>query len=135
MYIAGRIKSNIRELEGSLIRLIAYASLTGREISLELTQEVLRNVIDQDDKAVTIETHSEVRLRLLPAEGRRAEVAQQLEVDRDAASDRDVSVQDADARLAAGDRPKLRRKAPFDRHSLDQEGRGAAKEGSEISTA
>ena len=56
IYMAGRIKSNIRELEGSLIRLIAYASLTGREISLELAQEVLRNVIDQDDKAVTIES-------------------------------------------------------------------------------
>ena len=56
MYIAGRIKSNIRELEGSLIRLIAYASLTGREISLELTQEVLKNVLEQDDKAITIET-------------------------------------------------------------------------------
>ena len=56
MYIAGRIKSNIRELEGSLIRLIAFASLTGRDISLELTKEVLKNVIDQDDKAVTIET-------------------------------------------------------------------------------
>jgi chromosomal replication initiator protein len=56
MYIAGRIKSNIRELEGSLIRLIAYASLTGREISLDLTQEVLKNVIDQDSKAITIET-------------------------------------------------------------------------------
>ena len=56
LYIAGRIKSNIRELEGSLIRLIAYASLTGREISLELTQEVLKNVLDQDVKAVTIET-------------------------------------------------------------------------------
>ena len=56
MYIAGRIKSNIRELEGSLIRLIAYASLQGREISLELTQEVLKNVLDQDDKAVTIES-------------------------------------------------------------------------------
>jgi chromosomal replication initiator protein len=56
MYIAGRIKSNIRELEGSLIRLIAYASLTGREISLELTQEILKNVIDQDTKAVTIES-------------------------------------------------------------------------------
>jgi chromosomal replication initiator protein len=56
MYIAGRIKSNVRELEGSLIRLIAYASLTGREITLELTQDVLKNVIDQDDKAVTIES-------------------------------------------------------------------------------
>ena len=56
MYIAGRIKSNVRELEGSLIRLIAYASLTGREITLELTQDVLKNVMDQDDRAVTIET-------------------------------------------------------------------------------
>jgi chromosomal replication initiator protein len=55
-FIAGRIKSNIRELEGSLIRLIAYASLTGREISLELTQEVLRDVIDLDNRAVTIES-------------------------------------------------------------------------------
>ena len=56
LYIAGRIKSNIRELEGSLIRLIAYASLTGREISLELTQEVLKNVLEQDEKAITIES-------------------------------------------------------------------------------
>ena len=55
LYIASRIKSNIRELEGSLIRLIAYASLTGREISLPLAQEVLKNVIDQDDKAITID--------------------------------------------------------------------------------
>ena len=56
MYMAGRVKSNIRELEGSLIRLIAYASLTGREITMDLTQEVLRNVMDQDEKAITIET-------------------------------------------------------------------------------
>ena len=55
MYMAGRFKSNIRELEGSLIRLIAFASLTGREISLDLAQEVLKDVIDQDGKAVTIE--------------------------------------------------------------------------------
>jgi len=55
IYIAGKIKSNIRELEGSLIRLIAYASLTGREISLPLTQDVLRNVLQNDDKAITIE--------------------------------------------------------------------------------
>jgi chromosomal replication initiator protein len=55
LYIAGKIKSNIRELEGSLIRLIAYASLTGREISLQLAQDVLRNILQHDDKAVTIE--------------------------------------------------------------------------------
>ena len=55
LFIAGKIKSNIRELEGSLIRLIAYASLTGREISLPLTQDVLRNVLQNDERAVTIE--------------------------------------------------------------------------------
>jgi chromosomal replication initiator protein len=55
MYIASRIKSNIRELEGSLIRLIAYASLTGQEISLALAQEVLRNVLDHEERAITIE--------------------------------------------------------------------------------
>jgi chromosomal replication initiator protein len=55
IYIAGRIKSNIRELEGSLIRLIAYASLTGQEITLPLAQEVLKNILDHEVKAVTIE--------------------------------------------------------------------------------
>ena len=55
LFIAGKIKSNIRELEGSLIRLVAYASLTGREISLALAQDVLRNVLQHDERAVTIE--------------------------------------------------------------------------------
>jgi chromosomal replication initiator protein len=55
IYIAGKIKSNIRELEGSLIRLIAYASLTGQEISLPLAQDVLKNILDLEDRAVTIE--------------------------------------------------------------------------------
>jgi chromosomal replication initiator protein len=56
IYIAGRIKSNIRELEGSLIRLIAYSSLTGRQLSVDLAQEVLRNVIEHEEKAVTIDS-------------------------------------------------------------------------------
>jgi chromosomal replication initiator protein len=55
LYIAGRIKSNIRELEGSLIRLLAYASLTGREISMALAQEVLRDILRQDERAITID--------------------------------------------------------------------------------
>jgi chromosomal replication initiator protein len=55
LFIAGRIKSNIRELEGSLIRLLAYASLTGREISMPLAQEVLRDVLRSEERAVTID--------------------------------------------------------------------------------
>ena len=55
MDIASRIKTNIRELEGSLIRLIAYASLTSKTLTIELAQDVLKNVLDHDEKAVTIE--------------------------------------------------------------------------------
>jgi chromosomal replication initiator protein len=55
LFIAGRIKSNIRELEGSLIRLLAYASLTGHDISMSLAQEVLRDVLRNDERAVTID--------------------------------------------------------------------------------
>jgi chromosomal replication initiator protein len=55
MYMASRIKSNIRELEGSLIRLIAYASLTSQQLTIELAQDVLRNVLDHDERAITIE--------------------------------------------------------------------------------
>ena len=55
MFMASRIKSNVRELEGSLIRLIAYSSLTTKALTIELAQDVLKNVIDHDEKAVTIE--------------------------------------------------------------------------------
>ena len=54
-YIARSIKSNIRELEGALIRLIAYASLTGAEVSLSTAQQVLKNIIEMQEKKVTIE--------------------------------------------------------------------------------
>jgi chromosomal replication initiator protein len=56
LYIAGRIKSNIRELEGSLIRLLAYASLTGHDLTVSLAQEVLRDVLHHEDRVVTIDT-------------------------------------------------------------------------------
>ncbi len=55
LFIAGRIKSNIRELEGSLVRLLAYASLKGQPINMSLAQNVLRDVLRYDEKTITIE--------------------------------------------------------------------------------
>jgi chromosomal replication initiator protein len=54
-FIARAIKSNIRELEGALIRLMAYASLTNIEINLSTAQQVLKNIIETSEKKVTIE--------------------------------------------------------------------------------
>ncbi len=53
--IAYNVTSNIRELEGCLIRLLAYSSLNGRDINLQLAKEVLKDVISQKQKHITIE--------------------------------------------------------------------------------
>jgi chromosomal replication initiator protein len=53
--IAGRVKSNIRELEGSLTRMIAFCALTGREMGVDLAQEVLGELWGDDEKVITIE--------------------------------------------------------------------------------
>jgi chromosomal replication initiator protein len=55
LFIASKVRTNIRELEGSLIRLIAYASLTGREIDLALAQETLRELLHTEEKPISIE--------------------------------------------------------------------------------
>jgi chromosomal replication initiator protein len=56
LLIAGRIKNNIRELEGSLIRLVAISSLRGISISKELAQDAIRNIAGEDQVGViTIE--------------------------------------------------------------------------------
>jgi chromosomal replication initiator protein len=53
--IASRIKANIREIEGSLTRMIAFCSLSGREMSVELAQEVLSDLWGEEEKIITIE--------------------------------------------------------------------------------
>jgi chromosomal replication initiator protein len=53
--IASRIKSNIRELEGSLTRMIAFCALTGREMGVELAQEVLADLWGEEERIITTE--------------------------------------------------------------------------------
>ncbi|MCM8711924.1 chromosomal replication initiator protein DnaA [Clostridium sp. SYSU_GA19001] len=60
-YIATKIKSNIRELEGALIRITAYSSLTNKEISVDLAAEALKDIIsNKQSKQITIDLIQEI---------------------------------------------------------------------------
>ncbi len=54
-FLAHKVSSNIRELEGALNRIVAHASLVGRPVTLENTQEVLQDLLRASDRKVTIE--------------------------------------------------------------------------------
>ena len=60
-FIASKVKSNIRELEGSLVRLVAISSLRGLPISKMLAQDAIRNIAEDDQPAgITIEQIQQV---------------------------------------------------------------------------
>jgi len=59
-FLSTTMKSNIRELEGSLVRLGAYASLTGQVITLDMARNVLRDLIGDKKKIVSLEDIQEV---------------------------------------------------------------------------
>ncbi|BDB95868.1 chromosomal replication initiator protein DnaA [Candidatus Hydrogenosomobacter endosymbioticus] len=54
-FLASKISSNVRELEGALVRVVAHSTLIGRSIDLEMTQEVLRDLLRSYDKQITAE--------------------------------------------------------------------------------
>ena len=54
-FLAHRITTNVRVLEGALTRLFAFASLVGRDINMELTQDCLSDVLKASDRKVTVE--------------------------------------------------------------------------------
>ena len=135
LFIASKVKTNIRELEGSLIRLIAYASLTGRDIDLSLTQEVLKDLLHTDDKPITIEMiqkfvadHYNVKLAELKAKNNAKAVA----VPRQIAMYLTKTLTGASL---ARDRQGIRRKAPLHGDPLGPEDRWHAQEGPRVRQA
>jgi chromosomal replication initiator protein len=86
-FLAHKITSNVRELEGALNRLIAHANLFGRAITLESAQDVLRDILRAHDRRVTIEEiqrkvaeHYNIRLTDMSSARRSRQVARPRQV-------------------------------------------------------
>ena len=112
LFIASNVRTNVRELEGALTRLIAWSSLIGAEITLPNAQQCLKHFIDTQVRKITIEA---IQRAVAEQFGMRvAELKQKnnSRADRRAAADRDVSRQAADRGVAARDRTPVRRQAP-----------------------
>ncbi len=124
-FLAHRIVSNVRELEGALKRVVAYASFVGRPITLDMSQEVLRDLLRSNDRKITIEEiqrrvaeYYNVRLADMlvgPPRPRRGE----------APPGGDVSRQAADLAFPARDRAQVRRPRPHDGHPCGAQDRRA----------
>ncbi len=56
MYIASKVKSNIRQLEGALVKLMAYASFTGNEITIDTAKDALETLFEDESPLVTVES-------------------------------------------------------------------------------
>jgi chromosomal replication initiator protein len=54
-FLANKITSNIRELEGALNKVVAYSTLVGKDVTVEITQEILRDLIRSNEKAISID--------------------------------------------------------------------------------
>lgn len=73
LFLAANIKTNIRELEGSLIRLGAFSSLTGQQVTIDLAKKVLRDTISERKRFITIDEIQKVvaeRFNIKPTEMR-----------------------------------------------------------------
>jgi chromosomal replication initiator protein len=81
-FLASKVKSNIRELEGCLIRLGAQSSLTGKPIDKEMAKTILRDIIEDEEKPLTVEhiqkvvcEHFAIKISDMKAKKRTKEVA------------------------------------------------------------
>ncbi|MCH8808961.1 MAG: chromosomal replication initiator protein DnaA, partial [Proteobacteria bacterium] len=86
-FLAHRITSNVRELEGALNRVLAHGTLVGRAITIEMAQEVLRDLLRANDRRVTIEEiqkrvaeHYNIKLMEMSSERRARVVARPRQV-------------------------------------------------------
>ena len=111
-FLAHKITTNVRELEGALNRLVAHANLFGRPVTLEATQEVLHDILKAHDRRVTIEEIQKKRRRALQHPADRHDVGTARARGGAAAAGGDVPGQAAHPAQPAGDRPQVRQPRP-----------------------
>ena len=127
-FLARRVTSSIRELEGALNRIAAYAMMTGRAIDVAFVEEVLANVLRANQRRITIDEiqaqvaeHYRIRKAEMTSARRAREVARPRQVAM-------YLVEAADAQVAAGHRPALRRPRSYDRDPCRPADREAARQ-------
>ena len=111
-FLAHKITSNVRELEGALNRLVAHANLFGRPVTLETTQEVLHDILKAHDRRVTIEEIQKQGRRTLLHPPDRHVLGAAGARGGAAAAGGDVPGQAAHPAQPAGDRPPVRQPRP-----------------------
>ena len=122
-FLADRIRNNVRRLEGALMRVASYKSLSDREITREVIENLLRDIFqEQARRAVTIEQiqrkvaeHFDVRLADMTSKRRPANIAFP-------AAGSHVPLAGADQLLPQRHRRRIRRQGPRHRHSCLQIG-------------
>ncbi len=128
-YIAKTVTHNGRDLEGALNRLLAHNKLTGQAVTLEMAEREVRDLIrPQEPKRVKIEDIQRDRGAAVQCQPLRPPVLAPHRQRRAPAPGGDVSRQDADAALAAGDRPALRRPRPHHRAACGAQDRGPGRQ-------
>ncbi len=114
-FIARKVVSNVRELEGALNRVVAYASMSGMPVNIELASAVLSNVMyNPRKKSITPAAHRARRCRLLRRQPGPASQQQARPRHRGAAPDRDVPHPRGDRHQPAPHRRRARRTRSLD---------------------
>lgn len=107
LYIANQIDTNIRELEGALIRVVAYSSLINKDINADLAAEALKDIIPSSKpKAITV---LDIQKQSVPnlMSGWRTSKQKKDEINRFSKADSHVPFQGTDRPLPAEDREEF----------------------------
>ena len=123
LFIAGTVKSNVRELEGRVNRVLAFSSLTGKPLSVELARETLKDIVGtEENRAVpseilkTVAAHYGLRVSDMKAKSNAKPIAFPRQVAM-------YLCRKLTGSFLSGDRAALQRQAPFDGHALGRKDR------------